>query len=438
MGWITPTVLSPADSITLEADGQTYYAITADGTLSSATDAKDVWYLENRQQIGWDASLPAHGMLITKVHYNKSAWEDNEVNNGTTLYYDIVEADGLSPKYKTAGITFPGAKNVRSVNLVDSCTLMNISEQMTDTLAIVSFNFTKEADSDDSADNVIFYDTFESDREWIITDNSTTTSFNMQISWILDVDAVYGRYYLVSGFDSSAARDAWAIMRNGVSLEAGQEYTMSAYVYALGYNVADQIQFTVGSSSDIFSQTQVVLDIHEKYESWTLVTAKFKPAADGLYHFGIHHCTQALDVNAIAVDEFMIMESVDDKIPVTGISLDLAGLELFVGTTYQLTATITPDSATNKNVSWSSSDEDVAMVENGLIVARSKGRAMVTATTEDGNYTASCVVLVVDDTALEDGKIRDEKNGVWKVFEHGTIYVIREGEKYTIDGRKVK
>ncbi len=608
LGWITPTVLNPAGEVTLEAE--TYYAITADGTLSAATDAKDVWYLEHRQQIGWDASLPAHGMLITKVHYDESAWKHNEVNNGTTLYYDIVEADGLSPKYKTAGITFPGAKNVRSVNLVDSCTLTNITEYITETSSIIRFDFTKEFVDDEPTDNSVFYDTFETNEAWLITDNSTTVSFNMKVGRITNVAAVYGTRYLISGYDPSAARDAWAIMRDGVLLKADQEYTLSAYVRARGSRVADQVQFTVGTSSYISSQTQVVLDIHEKYdswtlvtakftptidgkyyfgihhctqetnvniiaiddfsitpsvtkpdspedspllfydgfegssiwltndssttstyasyggvfvsalstvpaakgdhylisssdsydtrdawavstiavplkagqaymlsayvwapgngdvadqiqftmgtsssiskqtkvilevheryESWTLVTAKFKPASDGLYHFGIHHCTQALDVNAIAVDEFMIMESVDDKIPVTGISLDLAELELFVGKTYQLTATITPDNATNTNLLWSSSHEDVAMVENGLIVARSKGRAIVTATTEDGNYTASCIVVVVDDTALEDCQITDEKNGVWKVFEDGTIYVIRDTEKYTIDGRKVK
>ena len=56
--------------------------------------------LENRQKKGWDAYLPGHGMLITKVSYSQSKWDDNTVNNTrSSMGVDIVEADGSAPAY---------------------------------------------------------------------------------------------------------------------------------------------------------------------------------------------------------------------------------------------------------------------------------------------------------------------------------------------------
>lgn len=65
------------------------------------------------------------------------------------------------------------------------------------------------------------------------------------------------------------------------------------------------------------------------------------------------------------------------------------------GETLQLTATIYPDSATKKTVTWKSSDEKVATVdESGLVTAVGNGTANITATTEDGNFKATCQVTV--------------------------------------------
>ena len=65
------------------------------------------------------------------------------------------------------------------------------------------------------------------------------------------------------------------------------------------------------------------------------------------------------------------------------------------GETLQLTATIYPDSATNKTVTWKSSDKTVATVdESGLVTAVGNGTANITATTEDGNFKATCQVTV--------------------------------------------
>ena len=79
---------------------------------------------------------------------------------------------------------------------------------------------------------------------------------------------------------------------------------------------------------------------------------------------------------------------------VTGVSLSSDTLTLDVGGTATLTATVLPDNATNKRVTWTSSDETVATVTDGLVTALKEGTATITVTTEDGSKTATCVVTV--------------------------------------------
>lgn len=82
-------------------------------------------------------------------------------------------------------------------------------------------------------------------------------------------------------------------------------------------------------------------------------------------------------------------------IPVTGVSLNKTELSLFTDKKETLIATITPDEATVKTVTWESSNEAVATVsETGEVTAISVGTATITVTTTDGNKTATCNVTV--------------------------------------------
>lgn len=78
------------------------------------------------------------------------------------------------------------------------------------------------------------------------------------------------------------------------------------------------------------------------------------------------------------------------------IVLDKSEVELKVNESIQLGVAVLPDNTTNKIVAWSSSDESVATVEDGVVTAKSIGEAIVTVGTTDGtNLTATCVVTVV-------------------------------------------
>ena len=82
-------------------------------------------------------------------------------------------------------------------------------------------------------------------------------------------------------------------------------------------------------------------------------------------------------------------------VAVTGVSLNKTSTSIQVGASEQLTATVEPNNATNKAVTWSSNTTSVATVDNnGNVTAVSEGTATITVTTQDGNKTATCTVTV--------------------------------------------
>ena len=81
-------------------------------------------------------------------------------------------------------------------------------------------------------------------------------------------------------------------------------------------------------------------------------------------------------------------------IKVTGVTLDKPGLELEIGDSDTLTATVAPDDATNKAVSWSSANDAIATVEDGVVTAVAAGETTVTVTTADGAFKATANVVV--------------------------------------------
>lgn len=81
--------------------------------------------------------------------------------------------------------------------------------------------------------------------------------------------------------------------------------------------------------------------------------------------------------------------------PVTGVTLNKTSIILNEGSTTTLVATVTPNDATNKDVTWSSSNTSVATVNSsGKVTAKSSGNAVITVTTDDGGFTATCNVKV--------------------------------------------
>ena len=101
--------------------------------------------------------------------------------------------------------------------------------------------------------------------------------------------------------------------------------------------------------------------------------------------------------DTIELYDYCIVDVVEN-IPVSNISLDVSTLALKTGEEHQFIPTVEPENALDKTVTWTSSDETIATVnENGLVTAKSAGTVVITATSNyDKSISISCTVTVTD------------------------------------------
>ena len=117
LGWLDLTMLkNGVDTLNVLPDlndSNKAYMVPVGGT-----NDQEYFIMENRQQKGWDAFIPGHGMLLWHIDYDAKAWEKNELNiTGTHQRVDIVEADNKLTDNTRAGDPFPGTSNVTQCNL---------------------------------------------------------------------------------------------------------------------------------------------------------------------------------------------------------------------------------------------------------------------------------------------------------------------------------
>ena len=115
-----------------------------------------------------------------------------------------------------------------------------------------------------------------------------------------------------------------------------------------------------------------------------------------------------------------VMDS-EDRVRVSGISVSPTNISLTEGSTAHISASISPSNATNQEVYWISSDSSVASVTDGTIHALIPGVAIITATTIDGGYTATCSITVEPD-----------KTKVTSLSFGGTALYVGPGNSYSL------
>lgn len=88
---------------------------------------------------------------------------------------------------------------------------------------------------------------------------------------------------------------------------------------------------------------------------------------------------------------------VPEVIHVESVALNKTSLEMHIGDKEDLVASVLPENADDKTITWSTSDAKTVSVENGHIIALKVGEATITATSTDGNKKATCAIHVLED-----------------------------------------
>jgi len=118
-------------------------------------------------------------------------------------------------------------------------------------------------------------------------------------------------------------------------------------------------------------------------------------------------------------------------IAVTSVSLSSNSETIKVGKTVTLVPTISPSNATNKNVTWSSSNTNIATVSGGTVTGVSAGTATITVTTVSGSKTATCTVVVQESSAGGEETFSISYTDLPTSYQTGsTVYTAASGIKF--------
>ena len=123
------------------------------------------------------------------------------------------------------------------------------------------------------------------------------------------------------------------------------------------------------------------------------------------------------------------------KVPVTDVAISKSSLSIEIGTNSILNVSVYPSNATNKKVSWISSNNSIVTVgSNGELTAKAIGTATITVKTDDGGYEAKCVVTVTPATP----RINIKNNPQTRTINYGDILHIKAETKNVPDGARIQ
>lgn len=140
---------------------------------------------------------------------------------------------------------------------------------------------------------------------------------------------------------------------------------------------------------DVYINGELKADKFSLSDNWSSITSiKFSQT-------GVDGKTGGMYIDDILIKDYIA------PMAVSGVTLQKNAHTMGISDTFQLIPTITPDTATNTEVTWQSSNTAVATVDGGMVTGIAEGSADITVTTTDGGYTATCTVTVDKATAPE-------------------------------------
>ena len=339
-----PTLVISQNEYNLEADGGSIAVEVSSNVAVTMTIPEDA---------GWITENKTKSVSTSTFHLDVAANETYEARSAEITFSN--EESGLSEKITVnqKGKTFI---HVTSVAL-DKKELTLVEDEKVTLVATVS--------PEDATDKSVEW---SSDKPEVasVDENGEVTAKTAGTATITVTTKDGGKTATCTVTIDSKFRPVTSITldKTSASLKAGETVTLTATV-----------------SPD---------DATDKTVTWTTSDATVATVDDGVVtSLKVGSAT----ITAKAGDETATCEITIVPTPVTSISLDKTTASLKAGETATLTATVNPSDATDKTVTWSTSDAAVATVDDGVVTAKKVGTATITA--KAGDKTATCEITVV-------------------------------------------
>ena len=213
---------------------------------------------------------------------------------------------------------------------------------------------------------------------------------------------------------------------------SGGSATPITVTYPTAITLSGTSSISIGSTSQL-TVGYTPLDTNVKNVTYSSNKTSIATVSNSGLITGVSEGTATITATADAENNTTVSATFNitvTPIAVTSVSLDTNSTSVKVGKTITLVATVYPNNATNKAVTWSSSNTSVATVSNtGTITGVVAGSATITVTTADGNKTSSCTVTVVANTGEETFTI--SYTDLPTAYQTGsTVYTSNSGIKF--------
>ena len=188
--------------------------------------------------------------------------------------------------------------------------------------------------------------------------SSRTRATTLETGWVINTD-----YY-----------------KSSTPANAGQ------FVVPAGYSATWYASFNPGGARTIQLKQGSDVKYSVNVSNADPIVAKIENIAAGTYD---------VTMPSNSFSNFYFFAAELTRVPMMGVALDITSKSMLtIDPVFQLTPTFTPATATDKRISWTTTDEDVVTVADGIVTPVGEGTATITVTTEDGGYTATCEVTV--------------------------------------------
>ncbi len=341
---------------------------------------------------------------VTGVTIDQSTVKDVEVGKTITLKATVEPADATNKS-----VTWSSSDT--SIATVDANGRVKGKAEGKATITVTAGDTGKKVVVSDSAEISVIPRSTE-EQYYVITIDNYALSSNVSSEMTSNSSGYeyHGLQAVTYNADDPAPHDIlWTLeevdgVENGYYIKNyNGEYLSATYVRGSGSGYTGTL--TVGDTQDVWI-------VNSGLEAWQGNGSYLKStnASDNPRPADIYLTTRASNNS---VDFFTVGSSSNYKtstlvepdeivqpVAATGVTVEPTTLSIMVGRSAAVTATVLPENADDKNVTWSSSDENIATVDaNGRVKGNAVGEAVITATTNDGGYTATCEVTVTPSTS---------------------------------------